>query len=245
MTAAIRAAPKNAEAAEPDVDPFAHDLTSQREEDQSSQQTHPDIRPFPRWKASQRRLFWPVLRTLFWPEIKFWGWAITTKTIVTVVYEALISQGLRYVLPDIGMRLYKLPGLAFLERYTATYRLDLAHVFALVPLLSAWILWHLNLEMYLRPEVFAERFRRWDLDRVKRVVVTMGAIIIAGDAGLFCAAVTLVRWGEAKLSPAAVLATAVYVTVLGFVTWVSIWLKDGVDEAKKKINHLKKEDEEI
>lgn len=171
---------------------------------------------------------------LLWARVKFWSWNVATKSVVTIVYLALISQGLRYVIPDIGMRLYKLPGLSFLEGYTATYRLDLAHVFAVVPLLSAWILWHLNLEMYLRPYQFADRFRRWDVDRIKRVVVTMGAVIITGDAALFCAAVTLVSWGQAKLSAAAVLATAVYVTVLGFVTFFSLLLKDSVEIHKKK-----------
>lgn len=178
----------------------------------------------------------PFNWALLWARVKLWSWNVATKSIVTVVYLALISQGLRHVLPDISMRLYRLPGLSFLEHYTATYHLDLAHVFAAIPLLSAWILWHLNLEMYLRPEVFEERFRRWDVDRIKRVVITMGAIIIAGDAALFCAAVTLVSWGEAKLSAAAVLATGVYVTVLGFVTFVSQVLKD-------RLNALKQEEE--
>ena len=173
---------------------------------------------------------WP----LFWAKVRYWGWNATTKSLLTIVYLALISQGLRYVLPDIGMRLYKLPGLSFLQNYPATYRLDLAHIFSVVPLVSAWILWHMNLEMYLRPEAFASRFSLWQLDRMKRIIITMGAIIIVGDACLFCAAFTLSGWGSAKFSAAAVLATAVYVTVLGFVTFISLYLSELIDTLKKK-----------
>jgi len=173
---------------------------------------------------------WP----LFWAKVRYWGWNIITKLLLTIVYLALISQGLRYVLPDIGLRLYKLPGLSFLQDYTATYRLDLAHLFSAAPLVSAWILWHLNLELYLRPEAFASRFSRWHLDRMKRLIITMGAVIIVGDAFLFCAAFTLSGWGTAKFSAAAVLATAVYVTVLGFVTFISIYLSESIDTLKKQ-----------
>jgi len=173
---------------------------------------------------------WP----LFWAYIKFWVWNVTTKSLLTIVYLALISQGLRYILPDIGLRLYKLPGLAFLEGFRATYPLDLAHIFSAAPLVSAWILWHLLLEMYLRPDTFASRFSRWNVDRLKRLIITMGAIIIVGDACLFCAAFTLSGWGPAQFSASAVLATAVYVTILGFSTLISILLSDSIDTLKKK-----------
>jgi hypothetical protein len=171
---------------------------------------------------------------LFGIHVKFWSWTILTKFCVTIVYLALISQGLRYVLPDIGMRLSKLPGLSFLQDFTATYRLDLAHVFSAVPLVSAWILWHWNLQLYLRPDAFAHRFRRWNLDRIKRVVVTMGTIVIVGDACLFGAAFMLASWGGANFSAAAVLATLVYITVLAFVTFVSLCLAEAIDAHKKE-----------
>lgn len=171
---------------------------------------------------------------LIWAYFLFWFWNVVTKLLVTIVYLPLISQGLRYVFPDIGLRLYKLPGLAFLRDYTATYRIDLASVFVIVPLISAWILWHLNLELYLRPNAFAHRFQRWNLDRMRRMILTMGVIIIAGDACLFAAAFTLASWGAAKFSASAVLATLVYVTVLGFTTFVSLYLSESIDTLKKE-----------
>ncbi|MBW3597606.1 MAG: hypothetical protein KY475_10060 [Planctomycetes bacterium] len=181
--------------------------------------------------SGSKSLDWALL----WKRVKFWAWNILTKVCVTIVYLALISAGLRYVLPDIGMRLSRLPGLSFLDAYTATYRLDLAHVFAVVPLVSAWLLWHWNWEIYLRSEAFDRRFGRWDIDRVKRVVVTMGAIIIAGDACLFGAAFMLASWGGgSNFSAAAVFATFVYVTVLGFVTFVSMGLGQAIEDHQRE-----------
>ncbi len=172
---------------------------------------------------------------LFWTRVKYWLWTIISKTLVTVVYLPIASQGLRYVLPDIGLRLYKLPGLAFLQDFTATYRLDLAHLFTAVPLALSWIFWQLNLELYIWPDTFADRFRRaTHLHRVKNVIASMGAVIITGDAILFCAAFTLAQWGAARFSVAAVIATLVYVTALGAVTFVSICLSESIEYLKTK-----------
>ncbi len=184
-------------------------------------------------ETTKKKFNWRLL----WGRVKYWGWNVATKSLVTVVYLALISQGLRYVLPDLGMKLSRLPGLAFLDGYEATYRIDLAHVFTAVPLFSAWILWHLNLELFLRPEALVRRFPRMNLDRTKRVIVTMGAIIITGDALLFMAAFTLSGWGEARFSATALLATAVYVTVLGFVTFVAICLAESIHHIKLEEEH--------
>lgn len=178
------------------------------------------------------RRFW----RLFFAVAKKVIWDATMLSIIVFVYLAVISQGFRYVLPDLGMRLYKMPGLAFLQDYTATYRLDLAHLFAAVPLISSCVLWHLLLEIYLWPTAFAERFQRWDLDRLKRAIVTMGVIVITGDACLFAAAFTLSGWGGSKFSAVAVLATLVYVTLLAFVTFISLYLAESIDNLKKKEN---------
>jgi len=187
-------------------------------------------RPAPSAVRARAPFDWP----LFWAKFWYWLWNIVTKGLITVVYLQLITQGAQYVFPDIGLRLYKIPGLAFLQDYTATYRLTLAHVFVTVPLVAAWILWHLNLELYLRPEAFAHRFRRWDLDRMKRVIVTMGVIVITSDACLFAAAFMLAGWGAAKFSASAVLATLFYCTVLGFVTFISLVLADSISRLKRK-----------
>lgn len=237
MSAAVKVAPKKDDAAETKIDPFSP--LPRLAESESSDSTG-SVTPVSLEDGPKKRFDWGGFVALAWAWTKYLVW-MGVKAIVAVVCLALMSQGLRHLLPDLGMKLYKLPGLAFLERYAFGYRLDLASIFAVVPLLSSLILWGLILEMFLRPQVFAERFRRWDLDRVKRVILTMGAIIIAGDAGLFCTAVAIVRWGQAKLTPAAFLVTAVYLTVLGFVTWGSLWLKDGIEEVKRN-NANKKEE---
>ena len=174
---------------------------------------------------------WP----LFWARVTFWLWALMTKTIITVVYLAVISQGLRYVLPELGMKLYKIPGFSFMEEYKFSHRVDLAYVFAFVPLVAAWVLWHFNLKAFLSPERFASDVakRHWNADRARRVVMTMGAIVITADAALFYSAFVLVSWGGSKFSAAALLATVSYVTILGFVTFVSMYLSETIDSLKK------------
>lgn len=177
----------------------------------------------------------PFNRPLFLARLKYWLWAVVTKSIITFVYLAVISQGLRYVLPELGMRLYKIPGFAFLQHYKMTYRLDLAYVFALVPLVGAWVLWHFNLQAFLAPERFAALAadRQWNVERARRVVLTMGAIIIIADAACFYAAFVLTSWGGSKFSAGALLATTAYVTILGFVTFVSMYLGETVNSLKK------------
>jgi hypothetical protein len=175
---------------------------------------------------------WPWL----WALSKFWVCTVFLDTLVSIVYLPIISRGLQYVFPDIGMRLYKVAGFGFLQHYTLTYRISLADVFTIVPLILVWLAWRLLLELYLWPEVFAHRFRRSDLDRIKSLVVTMGSIVIIGDACLFAAAFSLASWGGGKFSIAAVIAAAFYTTVVGFSTFVSLHLADAANSLKKKGN---------
>ena len=69
---------------------------------------------------------------------------------------------------------------------------------------------------------------------MKSVVASMGAVIIACDAILFCAAFTLAQWGTAKFSIAAIIATLVYITVLGAVTLFSLCLSESIEDLKTK-----------
>ena len=180
----------------------------------------------------------PINWKLVLARLDFWAWVIFTKSLVTFVYLAIISQGLRYVLPEMGMKLYKVPGFAFLQNYKLTYRLDLAYVFSVVPLMSAWILWHFNLMAFLAPQRF-ERMAAslgWEVDRFQRAVQVMGAIIILADAALFYASFVLGSWGGSKFSAGAILATVAYVAVLAFVTFVTQFLSQIVTNLKKKEN---------
>ena len=172
---------------------------------------------------------WP----LFWARVKYWAWSIVTKGLLTIVYFAVISQGLRYILPDLGMKLSKLPGFAFLASFRATYRLDLANLLTVIPLIAVWVLWHLLLEMYLAPEIFEDRFRRWDIERCKSLILPMGIVVIVADAGLFYGAFSFASWGGSKVSLAALFATATYIVLLVFVTFVSLYLGQNISDLKK------------
>lgn len=178
------------------------------------------------WKS----LNWPLI----WARLKYWTWSFMTKFLLTIVYFAFISQGLRYMLPELGLKLSKLSGFAFLANFRATYRLDLANLLSAIPLIAVWILWHLVLEMYLAPERFEDRFHRWDVDRCKSLILPMAVIVIMADAGLFFGSFSLASWGKAQFSVAALLATATYVVLLVFVSFVSLYLSQNISDLKKE-----------
>ncbi len=180
-------------------------------------------------------LVWQSLNwRLFWARVKYWTWSVITKSLLTIVYFAVISQGLRYMLPDLGMKLSKLPGFAFLANFRATYRLDLANLLTVIPLIAVWILWHLILEMFLAPECFEQRFSRWDIDRCKSLIIPMAVTVIVADTCLFFSAFSFASWGGSQFSVAALLASATYVVLLVFVTFVSLYLSQNISELKKE-----------
>lgn len=176
----------------------------------------------------------PFNSALVWARTKYWGWTVFAKAIVTIIYLEIVSQGIAHVFPDMGKRFWKIPGFAFLNDYEATHRITIAHVFAIIPLLATWVLWALLLRMYLAPERFAEMFKKYNLDRVRRIVLVIGVTVIVCDAGLFAASFSMSSWGAAQFSATAVLATAMYCAVLAFVSLFSMFLGDVVTDLKKK-----------
>ncbi len=174
---------------------------------------------------------WPV----FWATAKSWTWSLVTKFPLSVAYFAFVSQGLRSILPDLGVKLSKLPGLVFLADYRLTYRLDIANLLTVIPLIAVWILWHLGLEIYLAPASFERRFSRWDIDRCKSLILTMGVIVIVADACLFYKSFISATWGSSQaISIAALLVTTTYVVLLAFVTFVSLYLRQQISDLTKE-----------
>lgn len=174
---------------------------------------------------------------LLWRKFIYWSFTVFTKGLISFVYLPLISRGMVAVFPDLGMKLSKLPGLAFLNDFTLTYRANLAQASAIIPLFLAWISYFLLLEMFLRPKSFDAWFTRWELlSRLKAVLLVMSVIIVVGDACLFGASFVLSGWGPAKSSVWAgtILATLVYQTVLAFTTFIAIYLSDACKALQEK-----------
>lgn len=154
------------------------------------------------------------------------AWTVFIKTTLALIYFALISQGFRHVLEDTGLRLSKLPGLDWLDEYESTYRLDIAHGCAVVLLVVSWMAWSLLLRWNINEDL-KKFFQKLgcNLDLVRTIIFTFSVIIVFGDGCLFYASfVAIAAFGTSAFSPAAAIATVVYVTTLLFVNFLSFYL---------------------
>lgn len=88
-----------------------------------------------------RRQTKPINWDRFFATMKYWIVSLVTKVGLGIIYMSVIREGLAYMVPFLGQRLSKLPGLTFLADFEATYRLDLAIVFSLFLLCFVWWLW--------------------------------------------------------------------------------------------------------
>lgn len=167
-----------------------------------------------------------------WPKVKYWAWEIVTKALLGMVYIAVISEGLRLLVPALGTRIWKaIPWLRFLRDYEDTYRLDLAPILAIFVLIAVWYLWDKILQVFLHTDeaVATEGFN----PRPYRILVwTLGGIILCADAILFYTAMTHVSWRGTMFSFSALLATIAYLAVLVFISFVSLSLRNDLKKEK-------------
>lgn len=117
--------------------------------------------------------------------------------VLGITYWTVISEGLRFLIPVLGQRLSKLPipGLSFLARYQATYRLDLANTMSVFLFLAMWSLWGMILKTYLGSD---EHFHRqgWSPDRYRTLVMVLGKL---RHEWFYCANEAVARAGAADL----------------------------------------------
>ncbi len=158
---------------------------------------------------------------------KYWVWQLFTKSVLGLIYFSVIAEGLRQLVPVLGQRLYKLPLLASLKNYEATYRLDLAPFFALFLLISVWHLWGIVLKLWVL---------EYDLQQYsephRRMVAALAITILGADTYLFYAAVSQMGWSSSFSLPA-IIATAAYLGVLVFVLYVSENLRHEVQKLER------------
>src|SRR5260221_6126163 len=83
------------------------------------------------------------------------AWKVFTFAVVGIAYIALVSEGLRNLIAAFALRLHKLPlpSFAVLRNYRWSYRLDLAHLFAMLLMIASWFTWVLVLRVYLAGRV--------------------------------------------------------------------------------------------
>lgn len=183
----------------------------------------------------------PRINWALWgARLKYWTWQILTKGLLGMVYLSMVREGFVYVIPTLGMKLSKIPGMAFLKDYEATYRLDLAFVLSFFVMVAVFWLWSRVLALYLHGDDTAFQtddpgFRK----RREKVFYSLAGTILIADGLLFYIAMTQSSWGGSIFSFTALLATVIYICVLIFVTVVAIDLKEQILNAKENF-HAKK-----
>ena len=165
--------------------------------------------------------------------VKYWGWQIMTKLCLGLIYLAVIAEGLRYLIPPLGQKLWKIgiPGLDMLRDYESLYRLDLAMFFSLGILIAVFQLWVWLLQVHLFLED-PEGDEAWNSEKRVLLITWLAATILGGDAILFYVSMCQVGWGGGAISLSALVATAVYVAVLVFVSMMTIVLRRNITVLK-------------
>lgn len=160
---------------------------------------------------------------LFVAWVKMWGF-VPVKFLIGIGYVAVIGEGLRMVVPALGIKLYRLPLLSSLKNYEMWHKLDLA-IFAgmLLFTLSSWI-WCALLEGWLYDRTGLESSGR-SATKYERCLLVLGSVILFADACLFYRAMTFVGWGGEAFSYTSLLSTVAYIAVLVSVCAVSVNLK--------------------
>lgn len=178
--------------------------------------------------------FKPVNVRLLWFLFIYWLYVIVIYGSTVFVNQTLITKGMAGIFTELKVRLSKLPGLAFLDLYSATYKLTLANVACIIPLTLSFVSMRLLLDLYLRPTTFDKNFSRWESPvRLRRVVLIFCVSILIGDAILFGCSFML-GWGMSKNPTAAILASVVYQACIGMATLCEMFLSERISAIREE-----------
>lgn len=183
-----------------------------------------DITPPPRRWGRRFRLFLMYAGSI--------GWLLFKMFFFGFLYVYLISDGLRMLIPTLGQKLYKLPGLASLRSFEETHKLDLAVFFAAVLFVAVTMIWMYVIEAWLFPN---RELGYDDVDhgRYRSFVFTLGIVILGSDLFLFYIAMLSVGWKGAYFSLSALLATLAYGACVVAVNFISVMFTYEFESVKK------------
>lgn len=161
-------------------------------------------------------------------SIKALLWKAATLAVIGLVYWTINSEGIRLSMPVFATPLRKLPvpGLSYLRHWESTYRLDLAHLFAIFMLFAVF---HLLVRM-TRITLFGKDApslpKRIDFDVYTKIVFALGVVFVVGDVLLFFLGVRhhAGSWGGANFV-IAIVASAIYLAVLVFISFMYVVLE--------------------
>ena len=160
---------------------------------------------------------------------KAWAFKLVSFPVIALVYVSVISDGLRRLVPELGLPLWRaipLPGFSLLRNFEGLHKLDLAHVLSLVLLFASWFMWVALLRVKFFPRDVVKT--GMELPTYIKFVCALACVIIVCDSALFYyALVNEGIWGGNKIvSLPALLATCAYTAVIIFVSYVTLHLED-------------------
>src|SRR5581483_8063231 len=155
--------------------------------------------------------------------VKLWCFR-PIKGLIGVGYVAVITEGLRMVVPALGIKLHTLPFLGALKRFEVWHELDLAPFCAVLLFLFSSYLWCSLLETWLYGGAALPAADRCP-ERYQRCMLVLGGVILFSDACLFYRAMTMAGWGSQGFSFTSLFCTLAYLAILVSVCVVSVSLK--------------------
>lgn len=163
-----------------------------------------------------RRAKWPVIL-----------WDIVTMICVAPVYWLVNAQGLRMQMPIFATKLHKipLPGFSRLRLYEGLHTLDCAHLFCLFLLFTVWWMWIIAVKAMLYG--FDFRNTKMNTKVYMWFILVIVIVITLGDGAIFYAGLAdrIDQMWSAPNPVVPVIATAVYMAVLAFISLMHVQLK--------------------
>lgn len=174
-------------------------------------------------------------------RLKYWGWWLLSKCVLGIVCIGVIAEGIRLLVPALGMKLHRIPGFAFAKHFDETHSMDIAPFLAFFFMILTWHMIEKALRIWLLDEPLSTDGGRWNTQREELLLKSLAAVLLFVDCILFYSASAAMQWGGSLISIAPLIATAGYLAVVVGTSYISAKLSVAVD-ATKSLMAVEEED---
>ena len=172
--------------------------------------------------------------SLFLAKTKYFVWRTLVICLLGPIYVLVIREGLAFLIPALGQRMSKIPGMSFLKYLELTYQLDLAFVMAIFICFGVWTCWDIVLARFLLSDHGQDQEPGWNVERRSQLLHGLAFVLIISDMGLFYLAVSQFGWGQSRISLAALIATVAYVAVLILVSYFNVQMRFNIRSLEQR-----------
>ena len=165
-------------------------------------------------------------------RLKYWGWWLLSKCVLGIVCIGVIAEGIRLLVPALGMKLHRIPGFAFAKHYDETHSMDIAPFLAFFFMILTWHMIEKAVRIWLLDEPLSTDGGRWNTQREESLLKILAAVLLFVDCILFYSASAAMQWGGNLVAIAPLIATAGYLAVVVGASYISAKLSVAVDAIK-------------